>query len=236
MKKAVIGVVPLMDANGVYPWMKPNYISAIQDAGGVALILPLTAEGSALDDLVAACDGFLVTGGVDLNPALYGEENLPACSEGCDALDSMEMALLPRILAADKPMLGICRGLQALNVALGGALWQDIPSQHPSVVQHRMEAPYDRFVHRAIQQGDTPLRRIIPAETFEVNSAHHQGIRTLGAGLVATACCEDGLTEAVCMPEKRFVHAVQWHPEDLFRMDTNAAALFRALVNACGNK
>lgn len=234
MNKPIIGVLPLADVKTGYAWMKPNYISAITAAGGTPLILPLTEDALLLDELTAACDGFLLTGGYDIDPHFYGQERLDICGDITPGLDRMEAALLPRILAADKPMLGICRGLQFLNVALVGTLWQDLPAQHPGGIGHSMDAPYDRFVHRMIQPEDSPLLRIIPDREFHVNSAHHQGICRLGEGLFPAACSEDGLIEAVCLPGKRFVYAVQWHPEDLYPIDANAAALFHALV--CASK
>lgn len=232
MDKPIIGLVPLADVKTGYAWMKPNYVSAIAQAGGIPLVLPLTEDQNLLDEFAAVCHGFLLTGGYDIAPSLYGQERLPVCGDGTEGLDRMEAALLPRILEADKPLLGICRGLQFLNVVLGGTLWQDLPTQHPSDIGHRMEAPYDRFVHHVLQPEDSPMQKIIPAQEFSVNSAHHQGICTLGKGLLPTAYSEDGLVEAVCMPEKRFVYAVQWHPEDLFCVDKNALALFEALICA----
>ena len=232
MSKPIIGVLPLADVKTGYAWMKPNYISAIAAAGGTPMILPLTQDPVLLDELTAACDGFLLTGGYDIDPQLYAQEKLPECGDITPGLDRMEAALLPRILAADKPMLGICRGLQFLNVALGGTLWQDLPAQHPGDIAHSMNAPYDRFVHRMIQPENSPLLRIIPAREFGVNSAHHQGICRLGEGLFPAARSKDGLIEAICLPGKRFVYAVQWHPEDLYPIDANAAALFEALVQA----
>lgn len=232
MSKPIIGILPLADVKTGYAWMKPNYISAIAAAGGTPLILPLTEDAEILDELVSVCDGFLLTGGYDIDPQLYGQEALPACGAITAGLDRMEAALIPRILAADKPVLGICRGLQFLNVALGGTLWQDLPAQHSSGIGHSMDAPYDRFVHRVIQGESSPLLQIIPEQEFDVNSAHHQGICILGDGLAAAARSEDGLVEAICMPAKRFVYAVQWHPEDLYLIDRNAAALFEALVRA----
>ena len=232
MNKPIIGIIPLADPKSGYAWMKPNYVNAVHAAGGIPLVLPLTEDADLLDDLVAACDGFLVTGGHDIDPAVYGQEKLPECGALVQNLDRMESALFHRILEADKPLLGICRGFQFLNVALGGTLWQDIPLQRPSELHHRMEPPYERHVHRAILEENSPLREIIPESDFGVNSAHHQGICELGRGLIATARSDDGLIEAICMPDRKFVHAVQWHPEDLHGFDPNAAALFRALVNA----
>ena len=232
MNKPRIGVVPLADVKTGYAWMKPNYISAISEAGGIPLVLPLTDDETLLDELVSSCDGFLLTGSYDIAPSIYGQETLPECGNITEGLDRMECALLPRIIAADKPVLGICRGLQFLNVALGGTLWQDLPTQRPSDIGHRMEAPYDRFVHKALQAENSPLLQIIPEREFGVNSAHHQAIRALGDGLVPAAMSDDGLIEAICMPDKKFVYAVQWHPEELFRTDANAAALFAALIRA----
>lgn len=232
MNRPIIGVVPLVEAVTNRQWMKPTYIAAIMEAGGLPMVLPLRTDGEALDAYVQACDGFLVTGGVDIDPMQYGQERLSECGEAADGLDAMERELVPRILAADKPYFGICRGFQYLNVACGGTLWQDIPSQRPSGIGHRMEAPYERHVHRAIQEEGSPLEQFISEGEFGVNSCHHQGICGLGEGLIPTARCEDGLIEAICMPEKKFVHAVQWHPEDLFTFDKNAAALFRAFVDA----
>lgn len=232
MNKPIIGILPLADVQTGFAWMKPNYVSAISEAGGIPLILPLTDEPGLLDELTASCDGFLLTGGYDISPSLYGQEKLPACGEATEGLDRMEAALLPRILDADKPTLGICRGLQFLNIALGGTLWQDLPEQRPSDINHRMDAPYDRHVHTAIQTECSPLRQIIPEMHFGVNSAHHQGICALGQGLLPAAHSDDGLIEAVYMPDKKFVYAVQWHPEDLFRSDPNAKALFLALIRA----
>lgn len=234
MSRPLIGIVPLADIKTGYAWMKPNYVSAISEAGGIPMILPLTGDGALLDAIVEACDGFLLTGGYDISPSVYGQDKLPACGDGTEELDRMEEALIPRILAADKPVLGICRGLQFLNVACGGTLWQDLPTQRASDIGHSMQAPYERHVHRAIQPEDSPLLGIIPERDFPVNSAHHQGICDLGSGLFAAARSEDGLIEAICMPDKKFVFAVQWHPEDLFRIDRNAAALFEALIQATG--
>lgn len=236
MNRPIIGVMPLVEAKTDKQWMKDSYVSAILRAGGLPLVLPLREDAEALDAYVAACDGFLATGGVDIAPAEYGQDALPECGDASLGLDAMQRALFPRILNADKPLLGICRGFQYLNVALGGTLWQDLPSQRPSEAEHDMEPPYGRFAHRAIQAADSPLLKMIPERDFGVNSCHHQGIRALGRGLVPTACCEDGLIEAVCMPDKRFVHAVQWHPETLCSVDENAAALFRGLVDASRRK
>lgn len=232
MNKPIIGILPIADVKTGYAWMKPNYVSAIEAAGGTPLILPLTESESLLDELTALCDGFLLTGGYDIDPSFYGQEKLPECGSATDGLDRMEAALLPRILEADKPVLGICRGHQFLNVALGGTLWQDLPTQRPSEIGHRMEAPYDRFVHKALQPEDSPLLQIIPEREFGVNSSHHQAICILGKGLVPAAYSDDGLIEAICLPQKKFVYTVQWHPEDLFRIDPNAAALFDALIQA----
>ena len=149
----------------------------------------------------------------------------------CPQRDSMESVLLDLALAEDLPVFGICRGLQFLNVHLGGTLFQDLPSQHPSAVSHRQMPPYDLPSHSVSLSG--PLARLLGAQRLEVNSCHHQAVRELAAGLEGMAVSEDGLTEAVCMPSRTFVWAVQWHPEFFGIADAASAKLFEAFVEAC---
>lgn len=232
MNKPYIGVVPLVDEDRDSLWMLPGYMDAVTHAGGIPLMLPLTDDPNTLDRLIGLCGGFLLTGGQDVDPALYGETPLPACGPACAALDRMELALLDHAIAADKAVFGICRGIQLLNVAQGGTLYQDLPTQHPSGVDHHMTPPYDRVVHQVDISSDTLLGGILPPRTLGVNSYHHQAIRTLGRGLLPAAYSEDGLVEAVVLSDRKFVLAVQWHPEHTFRTDPDAAALFAAFVDA----
>lgn len=232
--KRVIGLIPLVDDGRDSLWMLPGYMEGVARAGGLPLMLPLTDDAAALDQLSALCDGFLLTGGHDVSPTLYGEQPLPECGDTSPQRDAMELGLLDRAMALDKPVLGICRGIQFVNAALGGTLWQDLPSQHPSEVCHRQSPPYDAPAHNVTLLPDTPLSRLLDADTLAVNSYHHQAIRDLAAPLEPMALAPDGLIEAVWHPGRRFLWAVQWHPEFSFRSDAAARAVFRAFVSACG--
>ncbi len=232
MKRPLIGAVPLWDHDKQSLWMLPGYFDGLLAAGAVPVMLPLTADPAALERLADLCDGFLLTGGQDVQPAVYGEEQLPLTGEVCRARDAMEAGLLALALRADKPVLGICRGIQFLNAALGGTLYQDLPAQHPSEVEHHQGRPYDAPAHAVTLVPDTPLRALLGAETLPANSLHHQGVRTLAPTLRAMAHAPDGLVEAVYLPDKRFVWAVQWHPEFNWQTEPSSRAIFAAFVQA----
>ena len=148
------------------------------------------------------------------------------------ARDSYELAFLKLVLENNKPMLGICRGVQVLNVLYGGDLYQDIPTQIGSEVIHRAAVMGEAAMHSVEVYEDTPLARITGESAIEVNSFHHQSVKNLGSGLLPMAKSPDGVIEGAYVPEKRFALAVQWHPELMFRTDKNAMALFEALVDA----
>ncbi len=232
MQKPVIGVTPLFDRARDSYWMLPGYFQVLEQAGAVPVMLPLTNDEAALSRLVGTLDGFLIAGGQDVSPSVYGEEQKPTCAETCPERDAMETVLLRLLWDADKPVFGICRGLQILNAHLGGTLFQDLKTEHPSDTNHRMAAPYDRAEHTVALCKDAPLCALLNAEEIGVNSCHHQAIKTLAPALQPMAIAPDGLVEAVCAPEKRFIWAVQWHPEFFFRKDENSRKLFSAFVNA----
>ena len=228
----LIGVVPLIDHQRDSLWMLPGYLNGIIRAGGVPVMLPLTIEPDVLYRAMDVCSGFLLTGGQDVSPQLYGENLLPQCGEVSPERDAMETMLLNKALESDKAVLGICRGIQFLNVYCGGTLWQDLPTQRPTDTEHHMSPPYDRTVHRVSIIPDTMLHQILGCTEFNVNSYHHQAIKALGGGLLAAAVSEDELIEGVVMPEHHFVCAVQWHPEFAPPDDAAAQKLFAAFVHA----
>ena len=156
----------------------------------------------------------------------------PTCGELCPARDTLERELLNRALEQDKPILGICRGLQILNVTLGGTLYQDLPTEHPPEISHSMKPPYDRAAHTVRILPDTPLAALLQKPELGVNSCHHQAIKTLAPGLVEMARSTDGLIEAVYLPGKTFVWAVQWHPELSLHAGEASRKMFIALVTA----
>lgn len=232
-RRPLIGLVPLMDYQKDSYWMLPGYMQGLEQAGALPVMLPLTDDPQALSQLADTCDGFLFTGGQDVNPALYGARREEVCGELSPRRDAMEARLLALARAQDKPVLGICRGLQFLNAALGGTLWQDLPTQCPSPVCHRQPAPYDRPIHTVALLPGSPLAALLGKETLAVNSCHHQAVRTLAPGLAPMAAAPDGIVEAAWEPGKRFVWAVQWHPEFSHRTDADSRAILKAFVAAC---
>lgn len=236
MKRPNIALIPLYDSEKRSLWMLPEYMQGILQAGGIPVMLPLTEDTAVLDALAEQYDGFLFTGGQDLAPSLYGAAVSPLCGETCPERDFMEAYLLERALDRDKPVFGICRGLQLMNAVLGGTLYQDIPSEHPSGIIHRQQRPYDSPSHSVRLIPDTPLHELLQTDYLGVNSLHHQGIQTLSPRLAPMARAEDGLTEAVWMPEAAFAWAVQWHPEFSFHADSCSQKILRAFVEAAGKE
>lgn len=231
-KMPVTGIVPLVDAGRESLWMLPAYMEGVTRAGGLPVMLPLTDRADQLEEILDLCDGFLFTGGQDVSPEIYGEEALPLCGELCPGRDRMEKPLLLGALERNRSVLGICRGMQFLNAALGGTLYQDLPAQRPSPCNHHMDAPYDRPEHPAALVEGSPLRELLGGTEIGVNSCHHQGVRDLAPGLSVMAAAPDGLAEALWMPGKRFVWAVQWHPEFSYYADANSRKIFQAFVDS----
>lgn len=230
--KPIIGVMPLWDDDKESIWMLPGYMDGIRQAGGIPVIFPFTDDKSEIRQLTEMCSGFLFTGGHDVSPELYGEVPLDGLVSSCRKRDEMEQAVLDHGLKENKPILGICRGIQFINAALGGTLYQDLPLQHPSEVQHHQSPPYDVPVHQVTILKDTPLYKLVHTENLAVNSYHHQAVKKLAEGLEAMAVSPDGLIEAVYKPGHRFLWAVQWHPEFSYKVDQNSRAVFREFVQS----
>lgn len=160
----------------------------------------------------------------------------PPAVARCSLLSATEWnrILLPAVMAWDKPILGICRGIQFINAALRGTLWQDLPSQHPSDIEHHMNPPYDAFGHNVSLVPGTPLASLFAGQTeIAVNSYHHQAVREPAAGLEVMAVAPDGVIEALYRPASHFLWAVQWHPEFLYKVDPRSQAIFDAFVGSC---
>lgn len=195
-------------------------------------MLPLTSDITILEQLSRICDGFLFTGGQDIAPDLYGEDTLPSCGECCRLRDDMERNLFQLLYEQDKPVLGICRGLQVINAILGGSLYQDLPTQAASSVEHHQCPPYDEPVHEVEIMEDTPLFKLLNRKEISVNSYHHQAVKSLSPDLHKMARSLDGITEAVYAPEKKYVWAVQWHPEFSYLKDDSSRKIFWSFMEA----
>ena len=231
--KPIIGVTPITNPDTEETVIRPGYFEALAACGAIPVMLPYTDDDADIDQLLGQVDGVLLTGGYDVDPRLYGEDPLPQVDAPQTRLDALQMALVPRAVNRDLPILGICRGIQILDVALGGNLIQDIPTQHPQSHTHFMEPPFDAPWHDVTIVGGSPLSKLLDdAQSMGVNSKHHQALRELAPGVEPMAWSDDGLVEAVWMPRKSYVWAVQWHPELMFANDWRQRRLVESFVVA----
>lgn len=232
IKKPLIGLIPLVDEQRDSYWMLPGYMKGVELAGGVPVMLPLTDDAEIISRIVDTMDGFIFTGGHDVDPSIYGEEKMPECAECCAERDAMERILMPIAVEKNKSVLGICRGLQLMNALFGGSLYQDLAVQHPSEIVHRQKAPYDVPSHSVKIVENTPIADLIGKSEMGVNSCHHQAIKALAPVCEAMAWSPDGLVEAIYMPDKRFVWALQWHPEFAYKVSDESVKIFEAFVSS----
>lgn len=214
-----------------------TYVKAVVQAGGAPLLIPLGLPEQTLKELANRLDAILFTGGGDIHPERYGSRPDPRAASVDEDRDRVEMQLFREARDKGMPFLGICRGLQVINVACGGSLYLDIAGQHEAALEHRYYPnwPRDKLAHSVEVTEESLLARIVGQTQLAVNSLHHQAIDRLAPGLKATASAPDGIIEAVELSSTPFGLAVQWHPEWL----TDQApmrALFRALVEAANEK
>jgi putative glutamine amidotransferase len=214
-----------------------DYEESIRRTAAEPWVLDLAADRPA--DVVARASGILLTGGGDVDPSLYGEAAHPTYSAAEPGRDAYEIELVRRALEADLPVFAICRGVQVLNVARGGTLIQDIPSEVPSALPHKREGTDQPFTiaHEVWLDTGSLVETLMresggDLESCQVNSRHHQAIKMAGEGLVTVATAPDGIVEAVEDPAYRFCLGVQWHPENFYRTG-EFRALFEGFINAC---
>lgn len=205
-----------------------TYVEALRRAGAVPVLIPPQPENAA--DLIEGLDGILLAGGYDCDPGVYGAEPHPSIEPMDPRRQSNDLALAKIARQTSIPTLGICLGLQVMNVAAGGTLVQDIDSELDTEIRHASE-PEDRARHDVLLEEGTRLAGIVRQRELDVNSSHHQAIKDVGAGLRVTAHAPDGVVEGLEDPRHPFYVGVQWHPEDM-NGDGSAAALFGAFVEA----
>lgn len=230
--RPIIGFTPLYDEKKESYWMLPGYMKAAEEQGGIALMLPLSDDRDELDYFIESCDGLVLTGGHDVSPWVYQEAQTEKCSVTCPERDRMDSYILRQAVAWDKAILGICRGHQLMNAVYGGTLYQDHPSEHPSEINHRMAAPYNRCAHMVQLVPDSPLQQLLQTDKCPVNSCHHQAIRDLAPNFAVMATAADGLIESIYMPGKKFVWGVQWHPEFWYQDSPHNQAIIGAFLEA----
>jgi putative glutamine amidotransferase len=204
-RKPVIGVTPCSRVD--------DYVESVKRAGGEPLVLSNDDDPAAVLDKV---DGVLLTGGLDVDPRLYGEAPHPTTEPAPDR-DRFEIPLTRAAIARDVPLLAICRGVQVLNVAAGGSLVQDIPSAIQSTLAHSIDTPKDHLAHNVRVTRGTVLADLLGTEQQSVNSRHHQAVGTVASDFVVSAESADGVVEAIEKPDATFCLGVQWHPENFWR-------------------
>jgi putative glutamine amidotransferase len=212
-------------------YVNSTYLNAIQQAGGVPVALPAQLSPRSWERLAAGLDGLLLTGGGDIDPALFGEAPHPALSDVAPIRDTFEAAAARWALERGVPLLCVCRGMQVLNVALGGTLYQDVGTEPGTQLEHRQKGPRNEPTHKVKVTPGSRLAEVMGADEVEVNSMHHQAVKSLGQGLAACAWAPDQIVEGIELPSADgFVLAVQWHPEELIGHSEPARRLFSALV------
>jgi putative glutamine amidotransferase len=212
-----------------------DYVEGVAAAGGTPVVLPPVGDESAAEALIHSLDGLLLSGGSDLDPGYYGEEPVPELGVTLPERDAFEMALVGLALRRGMPVFGICRGMQVLNVALGGTLYQDLPSQWDrDPLKHRQATPKWQPTHEVRVSEGSYIAEVMGRESVKVNSYHHQGIRDLAEGLVVTGRSTDGVIEAVEAEDlsERWLLGVQWHAEAMRGAGPQQESLFEAHVSA----
>ncbi len=230
---AVIGITCMQDEECTQVWLHRNYYRAVERVGGVPVLLPPLRPGPTVDRVVEFVDGLILAGGGDVDPQFFGEEPFPETGYIEPERDLFEISLARCALRAGLPVLGICRGMQVLNIACGGDIYQDI-----SLIggnrrfKHYQTAPRWYPTHEIYINPNTLLFKIIGDHRLRVNSFHHQVIRRLGKGLRAAAWSRDGIVEALEHDEAPFVLGVQFHPESMWQRYEVFLTLFEALNRA----
>ncbi|MTI80293.1 MAG: gamma-glutamyl-gamma-aminobutyrate hydrolase family protein [Firmicutes bacterium] len=233
MSSPIIGITSIYDEQKNRIWHTGYYFEAVLAAGGVPIMLPVLAEEKHVSQMLSLCQGLLLPGGGDMDPLLFGEEPHPGNGEICPQCDRFEMAITQEALERDVPILGICRGVQTLNVAAGGTVCQDILEEINSPLKHSQEAPKWYPTHNITTMPGTRIEKIIGSGKTRVNSFHHQMVGRLGENLQVSALAPDGVVEALeHIDSNKFVLGVQYHPEAMWKTDKKARELFIAFIQA----
>jgi putative glutamine amidotransferase len=220
--------------------MEHRYIQGLTALGAVPWLIPLLqGDGETLESIYVHLDGVFLAGGVDVDPQCYREKRLPQCGRTDPPRDWTEMRLIRWALRDHKPLLGICRGIQMINVAAGGTLYQDVPTQLPTAIPHDCDDAKKihgaaALFHEVQVQSGSQLHELFGAEAVEVNSMHHQAIRDLAPDLAPTAFSPDGLIEGIegMDRNRHYLVAVQWHPEEMLEKSSPMRQLFQSFLDA----
>jgi putative glutamine amidotransferase len=213
--------------------LSDDYARGVEQAGGIPFVIPYLAGDDSIRSLAERLDGLLLSGGNDVDPLRFGVEPKVGLSQVSPERDTLEFSLLHEMKLQNKPILGICRGIQVINAAFGGNLYQDLPRHWRGSIQHSQQAPRNHFSHTIHIQPESCLSGLLGGvDLIRTNSFHHQAVEEVAKGFVATAWDDEGLTEGMEALDGSFLVAVQWHPENLWRDEPKFLGLFRGLVEA----
>ena len=230
--KVIIAVTQNVNEDGTTDIL-PAYLDALINVGAEVKLVPYTNSRKELYDIIEICDGVCFTGGVDVDPERYGEEKTTACGPTCEKRDTFDFMVFGLAIEQSKPILGICRGEQLINVALGGTLYQDLQAELGTEISHVQSEPKFEHSHEInIEQG-SPLYALLGKEKIRANSFHHQAIKTFGKGLKVMASADDGVIEAVYLQSYPYLRAYQWHPERICQNDENQQKIFEDFITFC---
>jgi putative glutamine amidotransferase len=235
-KKPVIGITTAYDFDRCSSWIREDYYEAVTQSGGIPVLIPATEDKSIWASYLDVCDGIILSGGPDVDAAYFGKNNLPCTNEISPVRDSMETYIARSAIDLDKPLLGICRGIQVLNIAAGGSIFQDIYEENitgKQLIKHSQQAPRWFEIHNINIIHDTYLYSIYKENLQKVNSFHHQAVSEVAPDFTVDAYADDGIIEAISHRNRKFIIGVQWHPENLFKRDDSHRKLFERLITVC---
>ena len=233
--KPLIGITSSIEKDESAHKVYDHNVRAIVQAGGVPVLLPNLSDEASIDKLVSQIDGLLGSGGYDIDPHYYHEEPHQKLGTVTPRRDEFEYALFKKALEHNKPILGICRGMQMLNVAAGGSLYQDIYAQnHGELLKHSQDAPTYYGTHFINISENSLLQDIVKKNQIKVNSRHHQAVKDPADIFIVSGKASDGIIEAIESKEHSFVLGVQWHPENMLDVnDEPSELIFKAFIKAC---
>lgn len=241
MKKPIIGIVANvmtidhgLTIGAERAYLNQDYINAVLKVGGIPIILPVVDDLTIIEEQISFCDGIIISGGQDIHPKFYGENQHKKLGEVDSDVDRYQLELAQIAIFKDMPLLGICRGMQLINVASGGTLYQDLSEKSDDILKHLQSGKrYDICHNIRIEEGSI-LYAVFGSST-KVNSYHHQAVKDLGEGLSITAVADDGIVEGIEMKGKKFVVGVQWHPEMMIAGGSEMEGFFKRFVESINN-
>lgn len=233
--KPIIGLTASMEIDGMEYKMNLRNVRAIEKAGGIPVILPYYSDYREIAALLDKLDGLYLPGGYDIDPSLFQEGPNPNLGTIIPERDRLEKEIIPYFLEKGKPVLGVCRGCQILNVVTGGTMYRDLDSQYPKpLIQHTQKAAFHHRSHAVKITPSSLLEKLVQASEIKVNSYHHRANRSLGKDFMISAVAGDGVMEAFESKMHRFVLGIQWHPEGMIHLENDPSlAIYKGFIEAC---